>query len=625
MPPVPPDAAAVAEALDACDAARRAALSAGRSDLARRVERSASRLAHPAVRVLVVGEFKTGKSTLVNRLVGIEVCPVDDDVATTVPTVIHAGAGDGIRAAALYPGAADSPPDREEITLDEARALMTGENAPVPVGDADRAPLAVELAVPGAPLLDAGIVLCDTPGAGGLGSPHMATTIGALPLTEAVLFVTDAAQELTAPESSFLETARKLCPDVYCVLTKTDFHVHWRRVAELDRGHLRRMGLTHPDVYPMSSALAAYADTHGDTVALAESGLADLERVLRERILGASLALRLRGAVADATSVVDQLESRYSGEREALADPERATGLIGDLREAESRAEELRSGNARWHQSLNDGITDLASQVDFDLRARLRNLGREADEVVEGCDPADTWDEVEAWIRHRATESVTDNYAVLRSLADDLANRVDSHFGSGEAEVSANLHIEAPVAGISVLDVPSPAVTETFKLASAAIHGARFAYGGVLMTGMVGMAVLGVPLLNPVTIVVGLLLGRKAVRDEKKRQLGIRRQQAKTSARRFLDDVSFHAAADSRAVIRNTHRDLRDLFASRAEELTRSAGDALRAAQAAASADASERPDQLRRAEASLAETREIGARLRSLAESHGFARERSP
>lgn len=622
MAPVPPDAAAVAEALDACDAVRRAALSADRSDLARRIERSASRLAHPAVRILVVGEFKAGKSTLINRLVGADVCPVDDDIATTLPTVIHAGPGDAVTAAVLYEGSDDGPPERETIPVTDALALITGTD-PAPASADERPPLAIELAVPGAPLLDAGIVLCDTPGAGGLGSPHMATTIGALPLTEAVLFVTDAAQEITAPEAAFLATARKLCPEVYCVLTKTDFHPHWRRIAELDAGHLRRMGLPHPEVFPMSSALAAYGALHDDPAATAESGLVQLEALLRERVLGASLALRLRGAVADAAAVVDQLESRYAGERDALADPGRAAGLIGDLREAERRAEELRSGGARWHQSLNDGITDLASQVDFDLRARLRNLGREADEVVDGCDPADTWDEVEAWIRHRATESVTDNYAVLRSLADDLAQRVDAHFEMAEAAVSADLRIEAPVAGIAVLDVPSPAVTETFKLASAAIHGARFAYGGVLMTGMVGMAVLGVPLLNPVTIVVGLLLGRKAVRDEKKRQLGIRRQQAKTSARRFLDDVSFHAAADSRGVIRNTHRDLRDLFASRAEELARSASDTLAAARAAASADTTDRPGQLRHAEANLAEAREIAARLRSVADAGGFARER--
>ena len=47
------------------------------------------RLADPDVRVLVVGEFKQGKSQLVNALVNAPVCPVDDDIATAVPTVVR--------------------------------------------------------------------------------------------------------------------------------------------------------------------------------------------------------------------------------------------------------------------------------------------------------------------------------------------------------------------------------------------------------------------------------------------------------------------------------------------------------------------------------------------------------
>jgi hypothetical protein len=51
--------------------------------------------------VLVVGEFKQGKSLLVNGLVGAPVCPTFDDVATAVPTVVrHA---DGLDIAMVRP------------------------------------------------------------------------------------------------------------------------------------------------------------------------------------------------------------------------------------------------------------------------------------------------------------------------------------------------------------------------------------------------------------------------------------------------------------------------------------------------------------------------------------------
>ena len=65
----------------------------GRPDLDARLRAARARLVDGRTRVLVVGEFKQGKSLLVNGLVGAPVCPTFDDVATAVPTVVrHADA-----------------------------------------------------------------------------------------------------------------------------------------------------------------------------------------------------------------------------------------------------------------------------------------------------------------------------------------------------------------------------------------------------------------------------------------------------------------------------------------------------------------------------------------------------
>ena len=66
-----------------------------RPDLDARLAAAQARLLDDRTRVLVVGEFKQGKSLLVNGLVGAPVCPTFDDVATAVPTVVrHAEALD---------------------------------------------------------------------------------------------------------------------------------------------------------------------------------------------------------------------------------------------------------------------------------------------------------------------------------------------------------------------------------------------------------------------------------------------------------------------------------------------------------------------------------------------------
>jgi len=76
------DVAELIEAASALTTAR------NRLDLTARLAATRDRLADDRVRVLVIGEFKQGKSQLVNALVRARVCPVDDDIATSVPTAV---------------------------------------------------------------------------------------------------------------------------------------------------------------------------------------------------------------------------------------------------------------------------------------------------------------------------------------------------------------------------------------------------------------------------------------------------------------------------------------------------------------------------------------------------------
>src|SRR4051794_6056883 len=196
----------------------------GRPDLQRRLLQARARSADPRVRVLVVGEPKQGKSSLVNGLVGAPVCPVADDVATVVPTVVRAG--EVPRASlvlATGPQPDDGPTERVPVPVDQVAARVTGEGT-------DRL-VQAEVELPRR-LLD-GLELVDTAGVGGVGAQRALRTVDLLPTADAVLLVSDASQEFTAPEMAFLEQAVALCPTVVCVLTKTDACPHWREVAEL--------------------------------------------------------------------------------------------------------------------------------------------------------------------------------------------------------------------------------------------------------------------------------------------------------------------------------------------------------------------------------------------------------
>ena len=85
----PPPDGPVPDIIAAIDAGRDLATARGRSDLDAHLGQTRQRLAAKPVTVVVVGEFKRGKSTLVNALLQHAVCPVDADVVTAVPTMVR--------------------------------------------------------------------------------------------------------------------------------------------------------------------------------------------------------------------------------------------------------------------------------------------------------------------------------------------------------------------------------------------------------------------------------------------------------------------------------------------------------------------------------------------------------
>src|SRR3954469_17515363 len=106
----------VAAARGVVDQALKACTAYGRPDLGDRLDLGPRKLADPGIHVVVVGEFKQGKSSLVNALVGVTACPVDDDVATALPTYLRYG-----KEAAAQVTLAGDPPVREPIGTDQIR------------------------------------------------------------------------------------------------------------------------------------------------------------------------------------------------------------------------------------------------------------------------------------------------------------------------------------------------------------------------------------------------------------------------------------------------------------------------------------------------------------------------
>lgn len=582
-----------------------------RPDLLERVQGIRNRLTDPAFHVLVVGEFKQGKSSLVNALLGQTICPVDDDIATAVPTAVRFSAQP--EAAVLLDQAGDGrnpdidEPRRQPIGVEEVPRWVTERHGEAAAGGERIRSVDVGLPLP---MLEEGLVLVDTPGVGGLGSTHGTATMGALPLADAVLFVSDASQELTAPEVEFLQHARQMCPNVVMVLTKTDFYPEWRRIQELDRGHLERLGLRAP-IVPVSSTLHGHAVRLGDDALDEESGFPALLQHLKDDVVGRSEDLVLKTARAELLDVVGQLQQQFETEKQALDDPEAAARLVTQLEAAKEKAVLLKTLSARWQQTLNDGVTDLTAEVDHDLRTRIRRISQQADDAIENGDPAEMWAEFEPWLYRRCAQDVVYNYQLLQQQAAVLSQRVAEHFRIDTQDVVVSPEVQNPTGALSQVAVEAAVEVKVMTKAQSAMQVVRGGYIGTLMFGFIGsMAGLA---LGPLPIVVGLFMGRKQLKDEKERQLSNRRLQARNAHRKYTDEVIFLVTKDSRDTLRLVQRQLRDFYQARAEELQKSTSDTLVAAQQAAKSDQATKDKRSRDVDAELTRIEGLGKRVATI------------
>ncbi|WP_214371311.1 dynamin family protein [Pseudonocardia sp. H11422] len=599
---------AVPAAVDLVDLALKATTAYERPDLGARLRQTRKRLADPNVRVLIVGEFKQGKSQLVNALVNAPVCPVDDDISTAVPTVVRHAETTSVTLVRESGTDDERPPERTEVPIGRLAEYVSEAGNP-----GNKAQLSyAEVGLP-RKLLAGGLVLVDTPGVGGLGSAHGAATMSVLPSADAVILVSDAAQEYTGPELEFLSAAMKLCPNVACVVTKTDLYPHWRRIVELDQGHLAAAGI-QSEIFPVSSTLRLHAAKTQDATLMEESGFKELIGFLLRKVVARADDLDRRSTSQDVRAVAEQLAASMKAELKAQEDPEHAEALVSELTRAKARADELRQRSARWQTTLNDGIADLISDIDYDLRDRLRSIGREAEQLIEDADPADIWDQFAEWFHQQVSSAASANFVWTAERARWLAGQVAEHFAAGAEVALPELRFDnsGEMAGkVNALEQPQ---SEKFGAGERILSGMRGGYMGGLMFLMPLSLIPGIGIAAPIAAAGGaLLLGRKQLKDEAKRSLQRRQQDAKNAVRRHIDEVTFQVGKDSRDMLRRVQRQLRDHFTELAQEVSTSLAGSVAAAQKAVKTDASQRDRRIRDLKAELSRIDALADRAKAL------------
>jgi len=170
----------------------------------------AQRLCEGRFYVACIGQFKRGKSTLLNALVGDSVLPTGVVPITSVPTVLRFGEKRSARV--RFQGG-----EWTDIAPEALTNYVSEEHNPENVKDVD----GVEVFVPSALLVD-GMCFVDTPGLGSIFPGNTAATQAFVPQIDAAIVVVGTDPPIAGEELVLVEQVAKQVRQLLVVLNKAD-------------------------------------------------------------------------------------------------------------------------------------------------------------------------------------------------------------------------------------------------------------------------------------------------------------------------------------------------------------------------------------------------------------------
>lgn len=469
--------------------------------------REASRqLADDVFRVVVMGEFSNGKSTLINALLGAKVLPSSSLPTTTVLTVIRNGEEPDY--SLLFKDGAIQQMSRNEFDElvaprepdeDDPSDLERYRKQLRTVAQVDLA----SVTYPN-PLCAEGVVIVDTPGTNDLDAVRERITYEFVPQADAAIVVLSARQPLSAKEMEFL-TARIMKADVgrlFFVVNFKDFLKSERDQAKQLRyisEHLNRV-VPGARIFLVCSrdALIQRAGlvVKHQPLPMEETGIPSFERELGQFLESARSAVKLERPILIGMRIGSDLAAG------PLATRRSAIGLSAEQLKQKIAATEPDLVRARNEQrEVLDGLKAQLDEEGERIRSELKrgldsviNIGVSAARDYQGdLTPAKICEAVERAVGRRHTDELDKAKKRQReTLAEHCARaekRMKAAWDKVQVKFQANFDVPLTATSLSL-----PQVTSDDDIAKFSLGGGA---GAVALVALAGLAF-------PVAIIAGI-------------------------------------------------------------------------------------------------------------------------
>ncbi len=481
------------------------------AEVAARVDGLRRKIADRVFRVAVAGEFSSGKSALINALLGENLLPTGLEACTAVVTRIRHALPDeepGVFVSFRKSG-------RRRIERDGLRAHLTFE-----ADGSDDAPVEAEVLLPAGTFLDHGIELVDTPGVNDPDARGEQVTLGFLPQADAIVFLTHAARAFKQSELEFLrdrigeqDRERVLFVVNACDLLddEEDFDDLRARASAVLGDHFES-----PRVHLVSARSGLQARQGGDAEAWKDCGMQAFSEGLDHLLVQERGVAELERLRSHAASFRDDLARRLQVRIQTLGMDEAIRSRRGGrVREQLSILEQQQQDVQRLVESGFEEVrraaeSTLESELDG-LRGKLSGIqssGKEGDhEGIEG--------KVQGVVSTAGSRALTQVQSTLRSSVGGLHGRLASQMSASIGQVEAAFQDEGNALALVVSPswdglitvhtdryVEEHEVEEEVEDETPSVSEEEGALIGAGIGSWIGLAMLG-----PWGLIGGLLLG----------------------------------------------------------------------------------------------------------------------
>jgi GTP-binding protein EngB required for normal cell division len=364
----------------------------------------------PPLDVAVLGQFKSGKSSLLNAVLGETVFPVGAVPVTAVIT--RAAAGPERVVKVTYQDGSV-----EEVALSRLAEFVTEAGNP---GNRRRV-VVVDVFTPAMGDLP-GVRLVDTPGLGSVLAHNTEATRAWMPNVAVALVTVSAERPLSDEDRRLVSEARQTAPRVTVVLTKVDLLAEAdleEVTAFLDRGLRESFGAAVP-VLPFSSRVepGRYVRLLRETVLLPVAGDVAGERRAALRLKTATLTETCRGYLAVGLQAAERADADRQRLRAAVLNESVNAAVIRDelCLAAQRVSEETRPAfEKRFFPQRAALLQRVRDVLAAELPAWRGNLARQTARYTE-------------WMAARLTAELTPLSQGAAPLAKELLGQAEDRF-----------------------------------------------------------------------------------------------------------------------------------------------------------------------------------------------------